>query len=231
MSALLALVLSLLIFLGCGGPVSAGQVQELPSQQTVPLPPRSVQPPVTRGQPNSEVTIPKKLPGLQNGTRDIPLPEVFRGCWRGSVSRIDTLDPIDPDAARTIWLTKSYMLCYKQTGYNGRWQLTFAEGEVSDRRQVIDQRQSIRVHSISGPNNAELTAYLHFRARPLTIFGLPGNGINTLDELAHLRCSITPDQMAMDVEAAVFVENNNRPYANITWHTRFSRVSPDATVE
>jgi hypothetical protein len=81
------------------------------------------------------------------------LPQVFRGCWQGSVPRIDTLQPIDPDAGRTIWLTKSYVLCYKQTGYNGKWDLTFAEGSVTDRRRVLDQRQSIRVKSVTGADH------------------------------------------------------------------------------
>jgi len=143
------------------------------------------------------------------------------------VPRIDSLEPIDPRARDTIWLTKSYTLCYKQTGYNGKWELTFAEGAVSDWRQVSDQRQVIKVKTVAGPDSAELTAYLHFKARPVTMFGMPGFGINTLDELTHLHCYVTPDKTAMDVSAAVFVENNNEPYANITWHTRFVRAEPE----
>lgn len=213
---------------GAAARVTAGQIKTLPSQQNLPLPQPELPPPGTQNQPQqNESTIPPQFPGTQGATREIPLPQVFRGCWRGSVPQIDTLTPIDPDAAHTVWLTKSYTLCYKQTGYNGKWVLTFAEGSVSDTRQVSDQRQSIRVKSVSGPDRAELTAYLHFRARPLTLFGLPGRGINTLDELTHLRCYVTPDQTAMEVRAAVFVENNDRPYANITWHTRFLRADPD----
>jgi hypothetical protein len=219
------------VIAGAAPTVSAAQVETLPSQQNIPLPlPPNPAPPLTnQNQPQgNESTIPQHLPGSQGQTRDIPLPQVFRGCWRGSVPSIDTLEPIEPEAARTVWLTKSYMLCYKQAGYNGQWQLTFAEGSVSDRRQVSDQRQAIKVKAVSGPDRAELTAYLHFRARPLTMFGMPGFGpSNTLDELTHLHCSVTPDKDAMDVRAAVFVENNNQPYANITWHTRFVRTTPD----
>jgi hypothetical protein len=208
--------------------VLAGQVETLPTQQTIPLPSRPAPPLTNQSQPQeNENTIPQQLPGSQGDTREIPLPQVFRGCWRGSVPRIDSLEPIAPQARQTIWLTKSYTLCYKQTGYNGKWQLTFAEGEVSDRQVVSDQRQVIKVKSVSGPDRAELTAYLHFRARPLTMFGMPGFGMNTLDELTHLHCYITPDDGAMNVQAAVFVENNDRPYANITWHTQFVRTAPD----
>jgi hypothetical protein len=139
------------------------------------------------------------------------------------VPRIDTLQPIDPDAERTIWLTKSYVLCYKQTGYNGKWDLTFAEGSVSDRRRVLDQRQSIRVKSVTGADRAEITAYLHFMAQPVSLFGMPNGRYNTLDELAHLHCYVRPDGSGMEVQAAVFVENNNQPYSNITWHALFMR--------
>jgi hypothetical protein len=106
--------------------------------------------------------------------------------------------------------------------------LTFAEGSVSDVRRVIDQRHSIRVKSVDGPNRAEITAYLHFRSQPVTFFGMPGGRYNTLDELAHLHCYVRPDGSAMEVQAAVFVENNDQPYSNITWHALFQRAEPNA---
>jgi hypothetical protein len=121
---------------------------------------------------------------------------------------------------RLIWLTKTYTLCYKQAGYNGKWQLTFAEGTVADQREVTDQRQSIKVKSVSGPNRAQLTAYLHFRTRPFVGFGGVARP-SVLDELAHLNCDVIAGRDLMAVSAAVFVETNGEPYANITWHTNF----------
>jgi hypothetical protein len=165
------------------------------------------------------------LPAPQGNTREIPLPEVFRGCWSGSVPNVDSMRPFSPDMSRLIWLTKTYTLCYKQAGYNGKWQLTFAEGTVADRREVSDQRQSIRVKSVSGPDRAELTAYLHFRTRGFIWFG----GIarpSTLDELTHLHCNVRPELNLMTVSAAVFVETNGEPYAEVTWHTNFFRTGP-----
>ncbi len=125
----------------------------------------------------------------------------------------------------TIWLTKSYLLCYKQAGYNGKWQLTFAEGRVADRQQVSNQRQLIKVKSVSGANRAELTAYLHFRAAAVGVFGMPSGVVNTMDELTHLQCHVEPSRQRMSVQAKVFVENDGRPYANITWHADFIRVA------
>src|SRR5439155_7640652 len=130
-----------------------------------------------------------RLPSPKGSTREIPLSHVFRGCWSGSVPAVDSLQPLSSDMGRLIWLTKTYTLCYKQAGYNGKWQLTFAEGTVADKREVTDQRQSIKVKSVSGPNRAQLTAYLHFRTRPFVSFwGVARPSV--LDELAHLNCDV-----------------------------------------
>jgi hypothetical protein len=198
----------------------AQQVQTLPSQQNVPLP-QATPPPFTH-QPGGE-SIPPMIPGPQGNTREIPLPEVFRGCWSGSVERVDSIVPLGSSSRHLIWLTKSYTLCYKQAGYSGRWKLTFAEGSVSDRRQVTDQHQLIKVKSVSAADRAELTAYLHFRAPEITSFGMRTGVINTLDELTHLYCEVMPGGNEMEVRASVFVENDDQPNASIMWHTRFVR--------
>lgn len=138
------------------------------------------------------------------------------------------MQPLSPDSGRLIWLTKTYLLCYKQAGYNSNWQLTFAEGAVANRDEVSDQRQLIKVKSVSGPNYAELTAYLHFRTHGFAGFG----GIArpaTLDELTHLHCSVLPERNLMKVSAEVFVETNGEPYANVTWHTDFFRAGGETS--
>jgi hypothetical protein len=201
---------------------TAGQVQTLPSQQNLPAPDPSLQP-FTNQNPENGMTIPPTLPGGQGATREIPLPEVFHGCWRGTVPQVDSIVPLDPDAGGTVWLTKSYTLCYKQAGYAGKWVLTFAQGAVADPRQVRDQRQAIRVKSVDGPNRAEITAYLQFLSRSVNIFGVPTGIVNEMDELSHLHCYVLPDQQVMEVRATVFVETNGRPAVNIAWHTRFFR--------
>jgi hypothetical protein len=116
-------------------------------------------------------------------------------------------------------------LCYRQTGANGKWQLTFADNSVADTNRAFDQRQVIKVKAVSGPDQAELTAFLHFRAESVGLFGIPTGNLNTLDELADLHCRMTPDREAIMVAASVFVESNSEPYAEMTWHTRLERTS------
>ena len=199
---------------------AAGQVQVIPSQQK----PSIKRLPQSQTTPEQEQTIPL-IPGSGSNTREIPLPEVFRGCWAGDVAEVDSITPLNPEANHIRWLTKTYTLCYKQAGYGGKWHLTFAEGSVAEREVVTDQRQAITVKSVEGRDHAELTAYLHFRAPQLNPFGMITGMVDTLDELAHLHCVVTPNETAMEVRADVFVEKDGESWATIKWHTEFTRTT------
>jgi hypothetical protein len=203
----------------------AGQIQTLPSQQNIPQSNDAPKP--LRRQPGATLPKPRVLPG-QGNIREIPLPQVFHGCWEGEVPRVDSIQPLRSDTGHIAWLTKSYRLCYKQTGIKGRWQLTFAESSVSDRTVASDQRQSIKVKSVTSPQQAQLTAYLHFRAPQLNMFGQPTGEINTLDELTSLDCLVQEADGGMQVQAQVFVEMDDQPYARILWHSRLRRTSSDS---
>ena len=149
--------------------------------------------------------------------REIPLPEIFRGCWSGEVAQVDSMIPLTQNALHVQWLSKLYTLCYKQVGAGDRWHLTFAETSVAQRSMVSDQRQSISVKSVAGRDRAELTGYLHFRAPEVNLFGLRSSAVNTLDELSQLHCTVSPDRAAMYVRAEVLVENDDEPWVKITW--------------
>jgi hypothetical protein len=209
----------------------AAGVEVLPSQQSPPPLPAPQPPPLSSPQEQTipQRTIPPRLPmGLGSNTREIPLPQVFRGCWSGSVPAVDSIRPLREGEPPIIWLTKLYTLCYRQTGANGKWQLTFADNSVADTNRAFDQRQMIKVKAVTGPDQAELSAYLHFRAESVGLFGMPTGNLNTLDELADLHCQMTPDRGAIEVEASVFVESNAEPYAEMTWHTRLEHTpEPD----
>ncbi|HEX4209488.1 MAG TPA: hypothetical protein VHY56_03780 [Candidatus Binataceae bacterium] len=200
----------------------AAGVEVLPSQQS----PQLSAPPPPPLSSQHEETIPPRLPmRLGSNTREIPLPTGFRGCWSGSVPVVDTIRPLQEGEPPIIWLTKLYTLCYRQRGTNGKWELTFADNSVADTGRVSDQRQVIKVKAVPAPDEAELSAYLHFRAESIGMFGMPNGNLNTMDELADLHCRMTPDREAIEVEASVFVESNAAPYAEMTWHTRLDRTN------
>jgi hypothetical protein len=221
---LIAVIMTLAIA-ALGGAGNAANLEVLPSQQSPPqLPSQPASPPPLS--PQQERTIPPRLPmGLGNNTREIPLPKIFRGCWSGSVPAIDSLTPLQPDEPPIIWLTKLYTLCYQQSGMNGRWKLTFADSSVADSGRVSDQRQVIKVKAVPAPDEAVLSAYMHFRAASIGMFGMPTENINTLDELADLHCRMTPSRDAIEVRASVFVESNTEPYAEMSWHTILERTA------
>jgi hypothetical protein len=209
-----------LFLLGPVRPASAAQLETLPSQQIPEA--RPTTPPIIEQPAEPVPGVPLQLPAPQHNTREIPLPDVFKGCWAGSVPAVDSMQPLGRDMGRLIWLTKTYTVCYKQAGYNGKWKLTFAESAVADRSEASDQRQAIKVNSVSGPDRAELSAYLHFRTHGFV--GLGGIARpSTLDELTHLHCEVRPELNLMMVTASVFVETNGEPYAEVTWHTTFFR--------
>ncbi|MGH7917217.1 MAG: hypothetical protein ACREQE_07090 [Candidatus Binataceae bacterium] len=136
---------------------------------------------------------------------------------------VDSLKPLDPNGAGIQWLTKSYTLCYAQIGAK-RWKLTFAEGSVAEPWRVSDERQRIQVETVEGPNRARLVAFLHFRAPRVNAFsGATTGTVNTIDELTHLDCNVQPDGSTMRVRAQVFVKNNGRPLAEMSWHSNFER--------
>jgi hypothetical protein len=219
-----ALIILLAALLPPERPLFAQQVQVLPSQQKPP-----VQNLPRLPAPSQEETIPSMpslpvIPGGQGSNmREIPLPEIFRGCWSGEVAQVDSMIPLTQNALHVQWLSKLYTLCYKQVGAGDRWHLTFAETSVAQRSMVSDQRQSISVKSVAGRDRAELTGYLHFRAPEVNLFGLRSSAVNTLDELSQLHCTVSPDRAAMYVRAEVLVENDDEPWVKITWHTRLLR--------
>jgi hypothetical protein len=207
-------------------PVLAQQIQVLPSQQKPPAENLPHLPPSSQEETIPSVPTLPVIPGDQgSNTREIPLPEIFKGCWSGEVARVDSMIPLTPNAVHVRWLSKLYMLCYKQVGAGDRWHLTFAETSVAQRSMVSDQRQSISVKSVAGRDRAELTGYLHFRAPQVNLFGLRSSNVNTLDELSQLHCTVSPDRDAMDVYAEVLVENDDEPWVKITWHTQLLRTS------
>ena len=120
-----------------------------------------------------------------------------------------------------------YACAIGRPGANGKWELTFADSSVADGDRVNDQRQVIKVKAVTGPDEAVLSSYLHFRAPKIdrdVWDARPAISIS-MDELADLHCRMTPDRDAIEVQASVFVESNAEPYAEMTWHTRLERTA------
>ncbi len=174
--------------------------------------------PLAPSPPGSRLEIPPAPPSKSSGDRSVlTLPPVFRGCWRGTVSSIDSLTILNAHAAMVRWLPKSYTFCYRRGGLQEQWELAFGEGKVTDSAMVSGQDQWVRVDSIGGPDRASLRAYLRFNT------GSNSGDPSRKDEWTELDCRAEPDGSAMNVSARVNVQIDGVPSVLITWHARFRR--------
>ncbi|HYL60881.1 MAG TPA: hypothetical protein VEU51_18590 [Candidatus Acidoferrales bacterium] len=166
--------------------------------------------------PSANVIPP--LPGAQ--TLEIPLPEVFRGCWQGVVRYIDSQVQLAPPMIGG-WIPKTYRICYVQSG-RGPFKPTISEtGLIANGRAVRNARSRLEVLSTDGRTQATMRAYLHFDEDSHGLFGLFSQ-TGSVDELTHMNCAI--DGGVMHVQGDMYGEWNRRPWTRVTWHADFSSV-------
>jgi hypothetical protein len=165
-------------------------------------------------------TIPpaRQPPGAS--TLEIPLPKVFRGCWRGVVPRLDSLRMLGgPHVSK--WIPKTYRICYEQTG-SGPFKLTMSEtGLAGYHSSLTNVRGIMKVISTNGRTEARMRALLHFDEPTGFVVGMFG-GTGSVDELTNMSCRI--DGNIMRVEANVYAQWNGRPWSEMTWHADFENV-------
>lgn len=155
------------------------------------------------------------------------LPQVFDGCWSGSVEKLDSIDLFRPPQV-TLWVTKTYRLCYQRDG-NGSSQPTLTEAglnrEIASRlgTEVGNVIGHLKVVSTDFRTKAEMRAFLHFNERPRNpqSFRFP---VGLVDELTTLDCQI--DGVTMHVEAQVYGEYDTTPWFTGSWHADFFRLAP-----
>jgi hypothetical protein len=166
------------------------------------------------------VPPPVHQPGDSN-TLEIPLPQSYRGCWRGVVSEIDSLLQISPPQIAE-WVPKTYRICYVQSA-NGTFHPVVSETGMLVRDQVSNTRGQLKVISTDGRTAATMRAYLHFEESALDPFGtLEDQVFGEVDELTNMQCRIEGD--VMRVEGWTYAEWNRQPWASITWHTDFVNI-------
>jgi len=165
--------------------------------------------------PPAPSSVPTPVAGDQ-ATLEIPIPEVFRGCWSGTVASLDSFARLSywPPTGASLWFSKSYVVCFRQKGQEP-WRLTFGDsGMPEDTAAIVDQwvRQIA-----SSADWVELSAFLHFRNSLLFL---------AIDkqEWAELRCTVSP-QGIMRVTAKLYAEANGHPWVTATWHADFMRAS------
>jgi hypothetical protein len=202
-----------------GAPLTTNRSQTAPTgSNALEIPPPSPQ--QIRPMPAPSVNlVPPPQPGAE--TLEIPLPEVFRGCWQGVVRRIDSQTQLAPPIIGG-WIPKTYRICYVQTG-SGPFKPTISEtGILRTSVSVRNARSRLDVLSTDGRTQATMRAYLHFDEDAHGLFGLL-SGSGSVDELTHMNCAI--EGAVMHVQANMYGEWNGRPWSRVTWHADFSSVA------
>ncbi|MGH8014451.1 MAG: hypothetical protein ACREQ4_18330 [Candidatus Binataceae bacterium] len=171
--------------------------------------------------PSVATPMPTATPTYQSGVKPKPppvLPAVFRGCWQGQVSRLDSIQRLPGSAPIGPWAAKTYQLCYRRVG-NGPFHLTFTDTGVAPNSKIINTKGHLELLSTDGRNYASMRAYLHFDEYR--------NGLHFLSqtfpvsEVTNLECEIKAD--GMHVWGSVVGQRDGVPWFRARWHTVFTR--------
>jgi hypothetical protein len=204
---------------GAGAPVTTNRAQSSQdgsNELEIPLPAPQQQ---VRPRPAPSANVIPRSPGAQ--TLEIPLPEVFRGCWQGVVRYIDSQAQLAPPIIGG-WIPKTYRICYVQTG-GGPFKPTISEtGIIATGHAIRNPRSRLEVLATDGRTQATMRAYLHFDEDSQGLFGLFSQ-TGSIDELTHMNCEI--DGAVMHVHGDMYGEWNGRPWSRVTWHADFSSIA------
>lgn len=184
-------------------------------QPTPPSTPVQTIPPA----PQHAQATPEPTPPLPQQSEPV-LPAIFRGCWQGQVSRLDSIERAPGGAKIGPWTPKTYRLCYERTG-NEPFEMTFTEAGVVRNRRITNANGQIRVLTTDGRTYATMRAFLHFDEYRIGTSYFGGETF-PVDEVTRLEAEIKPD--GMHVWGQVTGNREGSPWFRAWWHTVFVHV-------
>lgn len=228
----LGLIVSLIVW--CAGIASAQQSLEVPPPSSQSAPSVRFRPkPTPRPAPSpAEVqTIPPAAQPARVAPEPVPtppsahqpepmLPALFRGCWEGEVSRLDSIERVPGGAKIGPWTPKTYRLCYRRVG-DGPFELTFTEAGIARSRRITNAKGRMRVLTSDGRTYATMRAFLHFDEYR-THSSYFGGSTFPVDEVTKIEADIEPD--GMHVWGQVAGNHSGNPWFRAWWHTVFIHV-------
>ena len=202
-------------------PGPSNQTETLPSVATPARPQAETAATPQAYQPQPYQPAPYQPPPLPPARQAQPvLPAVFRGCWEGTVSRLDRIDRLPGGARIGPWTPKTYRLCYRRLG-DGPFELTFTDAGIADSGKITNSQGRMRLVSTDGHTYATMSAFLHFDEYR-THMSYFGSSTFPVDETTRLQCDIEPD--GMHVRGSVYGQHDGSPWFRAWWHTLFIHV-------
>jgi hypothetical protein len=184
--------------------------------QIAPAPQASAPAPISAPSAAPSVAPP---PAMMTQTAPV-LPAVFRGCWEGEVTLLDTLERMPGGHKVGYWTPKTYRLCYRRVG-DGPFKLTFSETGIEPTDKIIHAHGQVDTLATDGRVYARLRSQLgfdEFRVEP----GQNG-GTFHVDETTMLDCRIQNGAMA--VAASVYGTRDGAPWFRARWRALFRPVA------
>ncbi len=148
------------------------------------------------------------------------LPAIFRGCWEGQVSWLDSIERAPGGAKIGPWTPKTYRLCYERTG-NGPFELTLTEAGIARSRRITNATGQMQVLSTDGRTFASMRAHLHFDEYRTHTSYFAGDTF-PVDEVTRLEADIEAN--GMRVRGWVSGSRAGTPWFRATWHAVFVHV-------
>jgi hypothetical protein len=197
---------------------SGSEVRTIPSAVIPQQAPPETPPPPPAYQPEP---APRPMPPpLAEPQPEPVLPAVFRGCWEGRVSSLDSIERLPGGPRLGTWTPKTYRLCYRRIG-DGPFVLTFTEAGIAANRKITNATGRMTPLSTDGRSYASMRAFLHFDEFR-TNASYFGGSTFAVDELTNLQCDVEPD--GMHVRGQVFGEHDGRSWFRAWWHSVFVHV-------
>ncbi len=148
------------------------------------------------------------------------LPAIFRGCWQGEISYLDSIQRMPGAPNVGPWTAKTYRICYQRVG-SGPFELTFSQVGMERNTKIINPIGRMDLVSTDGRDAARMRALLHFEE--FYVHRHFGSQTFAVDEETILDCDIQGGG-AMLVRGQVFGRRDGTPWFRANWHAVFSRV-------
>ena len=161
---------------------------------------------------------PEPPPQIETGAAqqvlEIPIPEMFLGCWRGDVDDLEWERRADwlgwfglPTGSR--WYYKRYRLCF--TRIDGRhWQLSFGALRFAQAAPVKWPRHHVELIGLVPPDRFELESDFTF---------MDSTNLSQVGELTKISATLLSDG-SLDARGMVFATLNEAPWFTAAWRTR-----------
>jgi len=163
-------------------------------------------------EPSQLHSAPAEAAGVEKQVVELPLAEMFGGCWKGEVLKVDSMRTLNGWPPLGFWHPKSFTMCFERRG-SGRWEVSYSSARLETAPSPYFQQVSQSLRVLSGGDEDSLVVESRIRFR---------DSWSVKDETMTIHLHAAPPD-ALRAQAMVLVEMNGAPWMEASWHTDFRR--------